>query len=62
MNMKKQYTAPNILALNIQATNLMSTSVPVSGETDDEARSSKFWGKSIFDEPEEEDIDEGSIF
>lgn len=38
---------------------MLATSVPVGGTTDDEARSNKFWGKSLFDEEEEEIEDDG---
>ena len=56
--MKKQYTTPSLKALKLQLGNMIATSIPVSGETDAEARSKAFWGETIFDEPEEDDEEE----
>lgn len=52
--MKKQYSTPSIEATKLHIMNMLAASVPVSGTTDDEARSQKFWGKSIFDDTEED--------
>lgn len=57
--MKKQYSTPSISATTLQATNMLATSVPVGGTTDDEARSNKFWGETLFDEEDEETEDDG---
>lgn len=52
--MKKQYHTPSINTMMLHTVNLLATSVPVSGTTDDEARSRKFWGKSMFEEQEDD--------
>ncbi len=57
--MKKQYSTPSISATTLQTTNMLATSVPVGGTTDDEARSNKFWGETLFDEEDEETEDDG---
>ena len=59
--MKKQYSTPSIKTTKLQTVNMLAASVPVSGTTDDEARSNKFWGKSLFDE-EEEEIENDGLF
>ena len=53
--MTKQYTTPNLKVLKLQLGNMIAASIPVSGETDDEARSKAFWGETLFDEPDEEE-------
>lgn len=57
--MKKQYFTPSLDAVKFHTANMIATSIPVKGETDDEARSKKFWGPTMFDEEknEEETID-----
>ena len=55
--MKKQYSAPTLETALLRLANTIATSIPVSGETDDEARSKKFWGPTMFDEEEEETED-----
>lgn len=60
--MRKQYLTPSFIATRIQLANMIAASIPVDGTTDDEARSNKFWGKSIFDEEEPEDEEQKSLF
>lgn len=55
--MKKQYSTPSIKTTKLQTVNMLAASVPVGGTTDDEARSKNFWGKSIFDDTEDEEYD-----
>lgn len=57
--MKKQYSTPSIKTTKLQTVNMLAASVPVSGTTDDEARSKKFWGETLFDEEDEETEDDG---
>ena len=53
--MKRQYITPSLVTVRLQAANMMATSLPIKDETDDEARSKKFWGPSMFDEEETEE-------
>lgn len=50
--MRKQYLTPSLIATRMQLANMVATSIPTTGTTDDEARSKSFWGESIFDEEE----------
>ena len=59
--MRKQYLTPSLIATRIQLANMIAASIPVDGTTDDEARSKKFWGPTMFDE-EEEDTPNDSWF
>ena len=54
--MKKQYITPSLDAVKFHTANMIATSIPVDGTTDDEARSKKFWGTTMFDEEEEEEV------
>ena len=60
--MKKQYIAPCFEAFEIKPAHIMAASVSISGETDNEARSKKFWGSSAFEEQEEEDDNEKNLW
>ena len=61
--MKKTYISPALIAVMLDSkSNMCVGSLPVSDEEGDSQLSNKFWGKTIFDDTEEEDIDEGSIF
>lgn len=54
--MKKLYSTPLVDVHSLRLVNTVATSLPVTGTTDDEARSSSYWGETLFDqeEPEEE--------
>lgn len=60
--MKKVYVTPALVAARIQCQSMMVTSVPVTGETDDEARSRKYWGKAPWETSDEEEETEDSWF
>ena len=53
--MKKQYLKPSLDAVKFHTANMIAASIPVNGETDDEARSKAFWGETLFDDEEESD-------
>lgn len=63
--MKKTYISPALMAIKLDSnTNMCVNSLPINTEDPGGASqlSKAFWGETIFDDTEEEDIDEGSIF
>lgn len=60
--MKKLYNTPHIEMTKLLLANIAATSVPVSGETDDEARSNKYWGKAPWEGEDDEEQETDSWF
>ena len=55
--MKKHYFTPTLESVRLRFGSTIAASLPVSGDTDDEARSRSYWGETLFDEDEEETED-----
>lgn len=55
--MKKTYSAPALADIRLKCTSFLMVSGGGQGNEGDDAESKRFWGNSIFEDDDEEEVD-----